>query len=82
MTTQPCSNCKHWLTNEDNNDCRVANSKEHGRCLAVIQNDSYAEGAELINLAQSPMIAMDGSDYFAALFTLPTHGCDSWEESE
>ena len=72
MKPAECSNCKHWLTDQNER----YSIKEHGRCLAVVQYDSYED------TSQSRMIAMDGSGYFAALFTKPSHHCAEWSVIE
>lgn len=71
MDNKSCSNCAEWLVDPD--DTYYLNGR--GRCLAVIQHDNYARGEEKKKQESAAMVAMDGSDYFAALFTSPDHYC-------
>ena len=76
-----CKTCKHWLSDLDGHVDKPT-IKGVGRCLAVIENDRYGDYENLAEAEKAAMIVMDGSNYFAALFTKPDHGCLEWQANE
>lgn len=76
-----CRTCKHWLSDLKDEDITPHN-KTMGRCLAVLEHHSYGHYDDPEKAAKANMVVMDGSDYFAALFTTPEHGCTEWQSAE
>ncbi len=80
-----CGTCKHWGDVRNDNDSQDAAMVREkfgvAVCGAVPHIDVYHSSAETPDPMPMAMVA-DGSDYFAALRTRETFGCNLWEEDK
>lgn len=75
LVTNCCESCVHWIPPSPNPTTEIVEwEKKHGACLMTNLNRSA-------ELPATQATAVDGSDYFAILRTLPTFFCSQYERA-
>lgn len=82
-----CKDCRFWNRNgEPLEICDKQNDYNsepvaHRKCLFVIHGNAQGSGNHADReMENSPAAVLDGSGYVASLWTLPTFGCNAFEQ--
>jgi hypothetical protein len=78
-----CAQCQFWNrlgdSREEFNEANDYNGEElpHRTCFKIIHGNGSG-----VSMKGAPAAVLDGSGYSASLWTLPTFGCNAFEEKK
>jgi len=86
MLTKNCQNCYYWSEEKWKEETQLLDKESlniRGQCLRMLHcNEDSLTPSVTKEIGKCPAVVMDGSGYWAVVFTLPSFSCSEWKAKE